>query len=1252
MADIFDRVASEGKKDIFDTVAEQPQVTGAQIQGAIQKALADQAAGVPVQEAPTADFAASDLGTPLPPPTQPRSRLGELHTAIGRGGIRAIAAAPGTLATLMEAGERMPGSWAPDLPGMKEEREKTIKSLRKKARDIYKLTEVESMKATRGGAGGYLINLVGESVPQFGMSTVAAILGGPAGVVATSAAMGGEEVYQNLRDMGVSHENANTARWVTAPIIGLVEKWQIEGMLTRGNKEAVKAFVKAAREKAFKKMAKEGVDITFDHAMKATAEGIQEAIQEGTGIGAEIATGRDLDWKGDLVRLGSAAVGGAIVGEALGSGISAVKSGASILSEIQRQRDVETTEKMAVEQELRPPSTDEPVEAPIPEVGPGGEGFTPTVTEGMPETLPETPEAAPTPEAAEPETAAPVGDTATSETADAISEPPAVQPESGTDPERPYMSTRNADMETRSQWMGNPPVPEQIPAGTLESRRQAAIDGGYDQRAPDIANDILNDPRPATSEETHGLDIRAEQLEAEHDQLAQQLEAMEEGDVNRDTVVRRMGELEEQHGVITKVLRWAGTEWSAAGFARQHRLGDNANALNVIGRAVKVKGGKELDADTKENFQQQSRKLARKRQRAKQSAQKDTRSRLQQVMKQATSRYAKMSDADKDTELADLLSREKTDLVVYNVMLNVASRMEGADLEAVSRAVLQHFPGMERSQLTDAIMRAMDRRAQNTDSMTQYLRALRRKYRKVKQLRTDIADVLYWMEQGRMPGKTQPVPGDIPDPVIQKLQDTLDNLKKLQKESEAAEQQRLERRIAFLKARLASRDFDTKKRATHNKPSAKTLRLQYEMARLDAEITRQIREQREVDPLWHTLGEASRTVMALKSSFDLSALGNQGGWVLLSHPIRALRTLPRALRAAASDQKAHEINAAIRNRPNSVYYFRDGLELTETSEASELTDREELFRSTWIRSLAKSKVPGIRHMAQGVLASDRAFSTTLNLLRADSYDAMAAAFADEGGPTPEEGRAIADFINMATGRGVTRGPSMKQMMNRMNGIFWAPRRALSRFQMLATVGGQLEYRRGKIVPVGLRGTKKVRRMFAKELGRYLAGLATVYFLGQLAGGELEWDTRSSDFGKIRFDDTRLDPLSGMSQTLTLLGRMTFKERKDQFGNVQPLSGYDMERTVGQFLKNKVSPAFTIAWAGYTGDTPFDGDTTPLWIAKESVTPIALDDIYEVMRDQGVPRGTILSMLGILGIGVQVYGENNVAPGRAPGRGMF
>jgi len=1362
---------------------------------------------------------------------------------------------------MSQMGRQAPGGWYPHTPKVEAGQIATEQRQRERAAGLYEVANVPSLQPQIGGVGGMLLNAAGESTGQLATGYAMRVLTGPVGVVMSSTVQAGGRAFRQAKAAGATDETAALEQVLVGPAVGLLDALQLEGVLKINNKSAIPAIVKAIRNKAAKEVAKQGVDMTYQQALRFTAAAVTEGLQSYVESGGATIHGQKFDLSQATIQAGLEAVAGGIIESGTGAVIDVATAGPRAIAEVGRQRSIGVAEKAIVQQALSKPSVDEPVE----------------VTSPTPESAPEAPAARETPAPAVGETAIPaptipvkprrrvMGEIGQETTAEPPTSIPEGTPRAPGDT-RPYMSARNADMEERAQWMGNPPVPEQLEAGTLESHRQAAIDGGYDQRAWDIVQDILSDPRPATAEETHGMDIRASQLEAEHDALAQRLEALPDDSPERTTITRQMSKLEEQHADLTKVLRWAGTEWSAAGLARQHKLGDNTNVLNTLGRAAKTKG-KPLTTDEKAEVRSKVGKLRKKRDTAKRSYERDIRNAARNILRRAQetpearvarkatdqakrasrksaaravkaakglkryakmtdaekdlelqnllaqdrtdqvihdivmniasrggdtslqgllrrvinqylpdlsraditdaivrasqrkaqavdetvqalkairnkfrtvknlrtaitdvlywieqgrlpdkdidirdedivisrfreilaqvrrqqrlsepaeqaslerriaileqrlesgditskpdvrnyepsprtvelrnraaelnrqlqarrasvekvslNRYSAMTDADKDAELQDLMRRQRTDIIVHNIVMNVASRTPGATLEQATNAAMQYLPGMERSDVTESIVNATQQKAKNTDALVQYLRALRSKYRKVKKLRTKISETLQWLENGKVleaeAGKEDQ------GPVISRLQDTLDSLRKLYRTSEPAEQARLSRKIEFLKARLAAKDFDSKPNIRRYQPSKRTLQLQYDVARLNQQIAKSIRDMKPVSRKRKAIAESFRTVMALKSSFDLSALGNQGGWVLLSHPVRALRTLPAALRAASSDKRAFEINEAIRNRPNAPYYFRDGLELTQASAATALTDREEEMRSEWAQYIP------------GVPASNRAFATMLNLLRADSYDAMVDSFADEGGPTEIEGKAIADFINMATGRGNVQGH--EKLMHTLNGVFWAPRRAISRFQLLATAGGLLKYDLGT-VSVGLRGTRRTRILFAKEMARYLSGLATVYFLGNLAGGELERDPTSSDFGKIRFGDTRLDPLSGMSQTLVFLGRLWYRERKDSAGNIQPLTGYDLERTVTQFLKNKIAPGFTLAWAGISGDTPFDGPTTLWWLLKEAVTPISVDDIFKAMEDQGIPRGTIISMLGMLGIGVQVYGDTD------------
>lgn len=1235
--------------------------------------------------------------------------LADRAKALKGGLLRTAAAVPGRLAGAMSAAKATSGLSPYSVVAEQVIGEQTtgdIKALRARAKDLY--VKAEKVESTRGPRGpvGWIADLALGTLPQMGAATLASAVGGPVGTVAVAGGIGGEEVYQSLRAMDVPEDEAEAGAWVTAPVIGLLEKLQLDEVLKVSNKAALKELVTAARQKAFKSLAKAGGKIGVNELIHAGTGGLQEALQEATAIGAEVTLARDFDLKSDFLRVAGAFAAGSVLEEGFRAGRAGAQGVRGVVGETTRQRDVETAQRASEKQVFRPPSMTEgdtstanvaeikPRMTVMGEVGRETAAAAAGETAGAPVKTP-TIEAASEPPAKTgriipdrpPELTEPLGlltvpisELSTTElekrvnkaspyhrwykmeldlrqqeatiqqtptptggapTIEAASEPPLVVPE-GTDvpDDRPKMAMRNADMETRAQWMGLPPVPEQLPKGSIDNSRQAAIDGGYVESAMALAGSIIDDPRPVSDVEEQGMNIQAELFETEHAQLAEELVTLDAGNVRHRQVADRMGELESRFAVLHKALRWTGTYLSHAMSIRKGQLGDNTKPLNVIGRAKRNAGG-DLKPGVQERLTKDSTRLRKKTERAKQSERRGKRAAAKKRIAKLSKlgKLAKMSVEEKDAQLQDLLNRERTDLVIHDIIMNIASRMEDPSLIEVNREAVKVLPELGNMSIEDAITSATARKVRNSTAMEMMLKALRREYRKAKNMRTNIKDVLYWMEQGRLPGSDQEIP-EADDQVVARLREVLADLKEIQRKSNPAQQAKLEKKIAFLKGRLAAGDYSTNEEVDLYKPNRRTLELQYEAARLNNQLNQQIAKQKPTQ-WWKVVPqEALRTVMALKASFDLSAFGNQGGWALLAHPVRTARALPKTLRAMVSDQAAYEIQQEILNRPQSPYYFRDGLELTQASEAGEFTAREEEYRGVFAE-----RIPLI---GRGIKGSNRAFATTLNLIRADSYDALASTFASEGGPTEVEGRAIAEFVNMATGRGNIGG--IERTVHAMNGIMWAPRRTISRFQMLFTLGGQIEWGAArqpgqwKRSFVHMRGSHQLRKELAKEIARYLGGLAVVYTLGMMAGGELETDFRSSDAWKIRFGNTRLDPLSGLAQTLTLTARLARQGRKLSDGTVQPLSAYHLERTGAQFMKNKLTPGLNIGWAVFTGDTAFDGPTSLPWVMRESVMPLAFDDILKAMEDQGIARGTALSMLGILGMGVQVYGDDTSGSG--------
>lgn len=322
--------------------------------------------------------------------------------------------------------------------------------------------------------------------------------------------------------------------------------------------------------------------------------------------------------------------------------------------------------------------------------------------------------------------------------------------------------------------------------------------------------------------------------------------------------------------------------------------------------------------------------------------------------------------------------------------------------------------------------------------------------------------------------------------------------------------------------------------------------------------------------------------------------------------------------AAKSEQAAFQINQEIVDRPNAPLYDRAGLHISELYEGP-LSHMEEAFMSR----LAK-RVPF-------VAGSQRAYVTFLNVLRSDSFDALAETLSATGDPTLDEAKAIANFVNVATGRG-TLGKYGNQAAVPLATVFFAPRLVASRFQVIA---GQPFYS----------GNARTRKIIAKEYGRFLAGIGVVYLLGALAGGEIEDDPRSSDFGKIKIGATRIDPLAGLSQATVLSSRIISGSKKTIGGNVRPIRGdvpfgsEDAADVIARFLRTKLSPVFGTGINVATGTNVVGEEVTPQGELARMVVPLAYRDIYEAMREHGVAEGTAIGILSMFGMGVQTYDED-------------
>jgi len=487
----------------------------------------------------------------------------------------------------------------------------------------------------------------------------------------------------------------------------------------------------------------------------------------------------------------------------------------------------------------------------------------------------------------------------------------------------------------------------------------------------------------------------------------------------------------------------------------------------------------------------------------------------------------------------------------------------------------------------------------------------------INNLRQEISTLEKHINEGTLPEKIGNKKIE-PTEAVRVLREKREQLKKELAKTEPFIFRKLREQIELLENRIETGDIFPKPRE-QIESSREIEILEFRKKKLQKDIRARIK-MAEPRGVWGNTKEAFNAFRALMTGGEFSLVLRQGGWTAMSRPGVVAKALPKMFRSFASEEVSHKINEDILSRPNAHLYSKGKLHLAPIDGSATLSAMEELYMSHWIE-----KIPLIKNF-------QRAGLTFLNEIRADTFDILnnSLPVTAAGAHNQTELEAISNYVNISTGRGNLG--MLERAASTLNTVFFAPKYVISRFQLLL---GQPAWG----------GTATTRKLVAQEYARALVGLVVVYAIGSLAGGDVEDDPRSSDFGKIRFGKTRLDPLFGMSQTTVAMSRILSGTTKRGTGEIVPISGFrgkipfggDTAWDVfGRFMRSKLSPL-----AGTTTDLlvgenligeKIDLKTFPLHL----ITPLAYRDIYEVMLEQGVAETTAFSILVFFGMGLQTY----------------
>lgn len=267
-------------------------------------------------------------------------------------------------------------------------------------------------------------------------------------------------------------------------------------------------------------------------------------------------------------------------------------------------------------------------------------------------------------------------------------------------------------------------------------------------------------------------------------------------------------------------------------------------------------------------------------------------------------------------------------------------------------------------------------------------------------------------------------------------------------------------------------------------------------------------------------------------------------------------------------------------------------------------------------------------LGTGVKMSNRAADAFMLKLRTDVFEDLI-----RKNPAAKTdltlARALADYVNNASGRG--RLPfKLEHSAETLNNLFFSPRLMASRMQVLN--------------PKNYLFTRpELRKEYLKSVAAIAGTWMTVAGLGKAAGAEVSLDPENSDFGKMKFGNTRIDPAGGFQQYLVLFSMLAKGGYDNVAGNKgryqsSPFTTADSD--VLNFARNKLAPNARITLSPWLNnkDRPFEVGDQSLRL----ITPIILQDLSEIVQDDP-------SMAWVMGPNFVGMGSNTYEKGKKPSR---
>jgi hypothetical protein len=298
----------------------------------------------------------------------------------------------------------------------------------------------------------------------------------------------------------------------------------------------------------------------------------------------------------------------------------------------------------------------------------------------------------------------------------------------------------------------------------------------------------------------------------------------------------------------------------------------------------------------------------------------------------------------------------------------------------------------------------------------------------------------------------------------------------------------------------------------------------------------------------------------------------------------------------------------------------------------------ERFKEEEAQQSYAEKIPVAK---QAVRMSNRAATVIANKMKFDIFKQLAEGFRDSGKTfenSPELYKEAAIYANKLVGRGFL-GEKLEMASPLIGHVLYSLRLQASRLQLLTSL---LNLRFYTKVP------KEIRIEYIKDMTKFVLMGSAMLGLAKAAGLGVELDPRSSDFGSIRWGDTRFDIWGGFKQYVTLFSRLlTASTKSPETGQISslkiPFSHGKPERgekTYGdlllRFARTKASPEAGTLTDILAGETFDKRSVTARGEIVGYIAPMIIGDVYDAWKDNGVLGAALTYILATHGVGAQSH----------------